>query len=766
MPAVLTKTTGAMYRTSMNVKWTLSITACLLSVSFTVAAQDLIIKKTDEPIQIDGRMNEASWQEAQVVDDFRQFFPTDSVPAVMETEVRMLYDEQNIYVFAVLRSPQKRDRYVTPSFRRDYRGRAFDGFTVQLDTYQDKTNAFNFGVNPFGVQREGLTSNGGTISSRGGGGDGGGSFSLSWDNRWFSAARIHEDYWTAEMSIPFKTIRYKDNLDTWLVNFYRIDSYDGEVSSWAPIPQNLSIIDLAFNRPVKFEEPLQSPGKNISLIPYTAYSTAKDFEESVPGDSRFSLGGDAKVALSSAMNLDLTVNPDFSQVEVDQQVTNLDRFEIFFPERRQFFLENADLFASFGNSRTRPFFSRRIGVARDTATGTNVQNPLYFGARASGKINNDWRLGLMSVQAAEDKAIELPSINYTVASVQRKIWARSNIAAIVVNKQGFQNGLGDAFTFSPEEWNRTAGMDFNYASADGQWNGKAYYHRTWDEEKLDSTYSAGLEMDLNSYRWSIRASARTVGANFNPEVGFVRRTDFKQNQGTVSYKFYPKSGPIQTHGPGLDYDVLGNQRWGLTDWDANILYSINFRNTAEFRMRLRRQFTYLFEPFDPSGTDGLELPADSRYWYNFIIASYESDQRQPFFFELRTNTGQYYNGSRFNLEGSLTYRFQPFGFVSLDFEYNKIKLPDPYNDADLYLIGPKFDITFSRSLFWTTFIQYNSQINNMNINTRFQWRYAPVSDLFIVYTDNYYADVTDRFIDFNRPKSRALVLKLTYWLNL
>lgn len=750
----------------MDGKLLTGIIGCILLAVATVNAQDLVIKKTTAPIKIDGLMEEAAWQEAQIAQQFMQFFPSDTVPAKMETTVRILYDEENIYILATLYSPQQRDHYVTPSFRRDYLGRAFDGFTVILDTYQDKTNAFNFGLNPFGVQREGLVANGGSSSRRSGSGGTGGSFTTTWDNKWFGAAKINEDHWVAEMAIPFKTIRYKEDLDTWLVNFYRIDSQDGEISSWSPIPQNLSIIDLAFNRPVQFEQPLKSPGKNISLIPYTAFSTSKDFEELTPQSSEFNFGGDAKIALSSAMNLDLTINPDFSQVEVDQQVTNLDRFEIFFPERRQFFLENADLFASFGSGRARPFFSRRIGVARDTTTGTNVQNPLYFGARASGKINNDWRIGAMTVQAAKDQEIALPSVNYTVASVQRKIWDRSNISAIVVNKQAFQDSLGTDFTLAPNQWNRTIGMDFNYASADSKWNGKAYYHRTWDQNQLDSTYSIGAEAELNTYRWSVRSSFRTIGANFNPEVGFVRRTDYKQNQATVNYKFYPKGGIIQTHGPGLDYDILGNQQYGVTDWDANILYDISFRNTATFRMRLRRQFTYLFDSFDPSGTDGQELPADTKYWYNFVVARFSSDQRQPFFFELSTNSGQYYNGTRLNLEGSLTYRFQPYGFISMDFEYNRIKLPDPYNDANLYLVGPKLDITFSKSLFWTTFIQYNSQINNMNINTRFQWRYAPVSDLFIVYTDNYYADVTDRFIDFNRPKARALVVKLTYWLNL
>ena len=183
-------------------------------------------------------------------------------------------------------------------------------------------------------------------------------------------------------------------------------------------------------------------------------------------------------------------------------------------------------------------------------------------------------------------------------------------------------------------------------------------------------------------------------------------------------------------------------------------------------MRLRRQYTYLFEPFDPSGTDGPELPENTDYGYNFVVARFNSDQRKSFFYELSTRSGEYFNGTRLNLEGTLSYRHSRKVTAAMNFALNRIRLPDPYNDANLFLIGPKIDITFTRKIFWTTFIQYNNQINNVNINTRFQWRYKPVSDIFLVYTDNYFAADEGRFIDFNRPKSRALVFKLTYWLNL
>lgn len=742
-----------------------------ISLRLSSFGQNVQIKRIDVPITIDGVMDEAVWAEMDVADRFNQYFPYDSSEAVAQTEVRMAYDDDNLYVIAVMHNLGPR-KYVVPSLRRDFRGEAFDGFTVVLDTYKDRTNAFLFGVNPFGAQREGLIAEGGNFTR--GSSSGSRAFSLTWDNKWYADAKMYDDYWIAEMAIPFKTLRYKENMDSWYINFYRIDSEYGERSTWAPIPRNLSIINLAFSKEVRWEKPLENPGSNISLIPYTAYTTSKNFEPDEngvvwPTDNKFAIGGDAKIGLTSALNLDLTINPDFSQVETDQQVTNLDRFEIFFPEQRQFFLENADLFSSFGSSGARPFFSRRIGVARDTSTGTNLQNPLYFGARLSGNLNNKWRVGFMSVQAAEDNDISLPSINYTVASVQHRIGPRSNIAGFLVSKLPFQaqdsSGLAEGLNLSPTDGNLAVGADLNLATPDNKWSGKAYYHHAFSGVNDNNDYSLGVAANHRTYRWESRADFRSLGENYDPEVGFVRRTGFNQIRSTTYYNFYPAGGAIQSHAPGFDFDFLHDNEFGWTDWDMNILYRINFRNTARFSMRLRKQYTYLFEPFDPSGTDGVELPADTDYPAYQFIGRFSSDQRKPFFYELSTRSGEYFNGTRINLEGTLSYRFLPYAITSLNFEYNRIRLPEPYSDADLYLIGPRIDITFSKSVFWTTFIQYNSQIENMNINTRFQWRYSPVSDLFIVYTDNYFAGIDDRFIDFNRPKSRALVVKLTYWFN-
>ncbi|WP_026953244.1 carbohydrate binding family 9 domain-containing protein [Algoriphagus mannitolivorans] len=722
----------------------------------SLSAQEIQFKRVNSPIEIDGVIEDA-WAMADSAYDWMQYFPFDSSLAVNQSVAKVLFDDKNIYILGVMYSDKKEKDYVTPSLRRDFRGSANDNFTVIFDTFQDRTNAFTFGINPFGVQREGLVSNGGSGES---------SFSLEWDNMWVGEAKQYDGYWVAEMSIPFNTLRFNEDQTEWNINFYRIDSESAERSTWAPISRNFTLFNLAALRVANWEEPTKKVGKNLSFIPYLSGNSSKNFESNTATKSGLSAGFDVKYGITPGLNLDLTVNPDFSQVEVDQQVTNLDRFEIFFPERRQFFLENADLFSNYGNRGTRPFFSRRIGVSRDESTGQNIESTIPFGARISGKANDNLRVGVLSMQVADDKAAGLPSYNYSMVSLQQKVFARSNISAFLVNKQTFQNPKEYSDSLY-NEWDRTFGVDYNLASEDNRITGKFFYHQNINQAKVDSAFAAGIELQYSVPKWSLDMRAQAVGANYAPEVGFVRRTDIQQLAMTYRRSIFPSSGGVQRHGPGLDFDIVGNDTYGFLDWDMNFLYDINWKSSARFSLRLRRQYTYLFNGFDPSGTDGLRLPANTEYTNNLFIARYESDERKKVSFNLSTRSGQYFNGTRINLEGGVQWRYQPLGFTSIDFAYNRIRLPQPYNSSNLFLIGPRFDFTFSKELFWTTFVQYNSQIDNVNINSRLQWRFAPVSDIFLVYTDNYLAEMNpDGFIEFGGSKSRAIVFKMTYWLNL
>lgn len=732
-------------------KFLASLLALCIACCVQVIAQHpdtILVKKTTAIIKIDGVIDDA-WEHAAAVKDFWQYFPMDTSMALNQTEVRMLYNDEFVYYLAIAKNriPDVMGSYVTPSLRRDFRGEANDAVTLTLDPFQDETNAFQFGVNPFGVQREGLLTNGGNIST---------DLDQAWDNRWYAGAKQYEGYWVAEMAIPFKTLRFKDGKSTWNAKFYRISSDGPERSSWGRVPRQYPIINLAYHGVLLFDQPLKKVGSNVSLIPYVLTEYKEERRDGLSIKRKLNYGGDAKIALGSALNLDLTVNPDFSQVEVDQQITNLDRFEIFFPERRQFFLENADLFGGFGDENLRPFFSRRIGVARDASTGQNVQNPIYTGARLSGKLDNNWRIGMLSMQAARDLEIGQPSINYTVGVAQRKLFSRSNLGIIAINKQVFPDAKIDNPVY---DHNRTLGLEYNLASKDNKWIGKFFHHRSFTPGLEGKSGVSSASVYYNRLRWDLRLTAQDVGANYNPEVGFARRRDYQRAAGILNLKNYPKSGPLQSHGPGLDFEVIGNQKYGLTDWAVNLVYTLKFRSSTIVDFRLRRDFVYLFAAFDPTNSKATPLPQGTSYTNNLIKFTIVSDARKKAYVDLAGRIGQYYNGTRANLEGTVNYRLQPYGIIGLNFSYNRIRLPQPYADANFLLIGPKIDLSFSRSLFWTTFVQYNNQIKNININSRLQWRFRPVSDVYLVYTDNYYSDTY-----FN--KNRALVLKFTYWLNL
>ncbi|MEQ8241986.1 DUF5916 domain-containing protein [Fulvivirga sp.] len=721
-------------------------------------AQDgtYFVKKSTQKITLDGVLDEADWQQAQVLTNFMQQFPTDSLEAESQTEIRITYDDQYIYFSGKMYAQENDRTYVTPSLRRDFRGAANDALVFTLDTFLDNTNAFQFGVNPFGVQREGLVANGGA---------GGDDLDLSWDNKWQVEAKQYEGYWIAEGAIPFKSLRYKKDASQWNFKFYRVDSETGERSVSARTPQNFRIFSLAFVNRMVFEKPVKKPSTNVVLIPYVASGINRDFDdaEQTSAHSNLAIGGDAKIGIGPSLNLDLTINPDFSQVEVDQQVTNLDRFEIFFPERRQFFLENADLFSSFGHPLTRPFFSRRIGVAIDTSTGQNVQNKIHFGARLSGKLDNNWRIGILNMQAAKEEDINLPGTNYTVAAVQRKIFGRSNIGAIFVNRQVVEDSTGE-FSIDKNNYSRVLGIDYNLASMDGKWSGKAFYHQEFDQDGGSGNFSESTYINYDSKTWTFNVAQVMVGDTYDTDVGYTPRNNFFRINPEVGRNFFANSSWVNLHSVRADAEYFWREG-KKTDHRYSVNYNVQLQNTGEFGISLNQRYTYLFEAFDPTRTDGVELSADNGFTYNSFEFFYSSDFRRKIAYSFNGYAGEYFNGDRYNISSEINVRFQPYGALSLTMNYNKIELPDPYNDADLLLIGPRFDFTMTKKLFFTTFVQYNSQIENVNINARLQWRFKPVSDIFLVYTDNY--GTQDQYGETSFiKKNRALVFKITYWLNL
>ena len=714
----------------------------------------LKIKKALGNIEIDGILDERDWESAEIATNFWQYFPMDTMISNTPTQAKITFDDQYLYIGFKVIDPVP-GPWITTSLRRDFKGNHNDVVSVIFDSFSDKTNGAIFGINPFGVQREGQLSgiSGSTFAASG--------FDLSWDNKWYSETKIYDGYWTAEMAIPFKTFRYKKGSNAWKANFYRIDSKTAERSTWTHIPRNQNIYSLAFSGDILFDQPLPKPGANISIIPYVSGLVTQDLLEGSPTKYEGNIGGDIKIGVTPSLNLDLTFNPDFSQVEADVQQSNLTRFELFYPEQRQFFLENQDIFASFGSTSLRPFFSRRIGIATDPNTGLFVQNKIQYGARLSGRIDKNWRIGLMNIQTAKDASIMQTGQNYSVLAVQRQLFARSNISFIGINRLATNTLENDSTLTSgiaKDNYNRLVGLDYNLASADNRWYGKLFYHQSISPENNNEAFSHGINLVYNVPSVNIEWNHQVVGKNFNPEAGFAPRTDYNLVAPGVQFLFYPKSS-VANHGPGIKTEYIWNAQYGKTDHQYFLFYEVNFGSSATFAGGVQNEYTYLFNDFDPLNSDGTPLPEGSAYTYTRMIAEYKSDRRKNFYFDLETKSGQFYNGTILNLGGALYYRYGTLGVATINFSYNKVSLPDPYSSGPLLLFGPRFDITFSKSIFLTTFFQYNNQINNVNINARLQYRYKPVSDFFLVYTENYFSD---QF----KSKNRALIAKFTYWFNL
>ena len=310
--------------------------------------------------------------------------------------------------------------------RRDFDYVLNDNVGICIDPYNDFTNGFYFTITPFGVQLEGTMAGGGSFPE---------SYNSNWDNKWYSHVQRYHDRWIAELAIPFKSFRYNSEAEHWNITLVRNDLKRNQVSSWIAAPIQFIPASFAYSGKLMWEEKPPKVGTNVSLIPYMIGSTSRDSENHEPVVNTGNVGFDAKVGLTPSLNLDLTVNPDFSTVEVDKQVINLTRFEFQFPERRQFFLENSDLFSAPGfTTFTQPFFSRRIGLAKDSSDKL-VKVPILYGARISGKLGSNWRIGIMNLQTKKTESLGLPGQNYSVGVIQRQIFSRSNIDFVFVNRR-------------------------------------------------------------------------------------------------------------------------------------------------------------------------------------------------------------------------------------------------------------------------------------------------------------------------------------------
>jgi hypothetical protein len=687
-------------------------------------------KKRKGKITLNGELDEEDWLNAEKTTNFYMVLPYDTCYSAALSEVMIIYDDKAFYVAMIAHDTLPGKRPVE-SLRRDFEYRNNDNIGLYIDTFNDQTNGYCFGVNAAGAVRDGIVSVGKVNN-------------LMWDCKWESKTKNSANRWVTEIRIPFKSIRYKKGSDQWNVQFARFDMKLNEKSAWAPIPRQFPAASLAYAGQLKWETALPASGIKFSIIPYLFGSASRDFEEGEATKYRGDVGFDAKVNLSSSLNLDLTVNPDFSQSEVDDQVTNLARYELYFPEKRQFFLENSDLFAGFGSEDIRPFFSRRIGI----------DAPVNGGVRLSGKIGRDWRIGLMDMQTGKEG--DFLARNFFVTALEKKVFTRSNISMIFVNKQQID---------VPADWkgnsfNRLGGLEYNLASRNDFWTGKIFGLKSFTPStKSSQEYSQGLDLAYSRKTLLLELKEYYVGRDFNVEAGYVPRADYIHIYPRATIKFYPKNGKLEYHGLLIELDNF--YRPGileLTDRKISTNYLFQFKNRAHLEIRSNLSYVKLRKDYDPTNKGINYLLLGSKYNWSEASILFNSDNLKLFKYGFQSSYGGFYDGARLFISGNLNYRLQPYGYISILFSYNDLILPQPWGRTVFWLLGTKLDITFTDKLFLTTYVQYNQQTDNLNINARFQWRYKPVSDFFIVYTDNYFPETM-------YSKKRALVLKVSYWFN-
>lgn len=695
--------------------------------------------KSTSKIMVDGADSPGEWAPYPQIGPMYNHNPSDKGEAAYKSDIRLTYDDTHLYILAKHFDDGNR---IIQSLQRDSDEAHWgsESFTIALDPINEKQSGILIGVNSGGARVDGslLVEPGLTT------------YTDSWDTSWFSATKQYENYWLTEIAIPFTSIRYnEDNLE-WGINFIRGHKTENYYYTWTPFPINFNGIDVNYMGALKWNELPKVKNKIAFIKPYVTANSLKD-NQLVDADDKNSLGVgvDIKLPITKSLNADVAVNPDFSNADVDQEITNITRFDISLPEQREFFLENADIFTNFGSYSIFPFFSRRIGL----------ETPILYGARVTGNISNNLRIGVMNVQTKKD--VEVDAQNNTVAAFNYKVLDRSQIRGLFVNRQATGNG-------SIEDYARNFGGEFTYISKKGNFNNTIKYHGSINNLKETGSYfgmnggyatrrlRAGWILDImdKDYQADLGFTPRLF--NYDADTEAVVRKGFIFVNPYVLYKFFSKKeqSKIIFQGFRFFHNFFLNPDGSLNERNNNLAYDIFFKNTSQFtvmgtsnEVNLSFATNFLGEEFD-------NLPIGN-YTFNSGRLQYISDSRKKFTYDTSISHGHFYNGSITSVGATGNFRFGHWGRFGLSYNYNDIRLPDNFGELDLHLFRFRGAFSFTNKLFFNNTIQYNTQSENFSVFSKLQWRYAPLSDIFLIYNQN---NDTNGF----GLKNRSIILKLTY----
>ena len=701
--------------------------------------------RTSEPIKVDGRLDEPLWLKAEPATNFRMEKPKEGAPASERTEVRVLFDDRNIY-FGIHAFDSEPDKINARELTRDANFANDDKIEILLDTSRDRRNAYRFAVNPLGTQQDALITDEGRF------------INLTWDAAWLSTGRIDADGYTVEIAIPLTTLRYKDGLDSWGFNVARIIRRKNEENLWTSWQLAFGLERVSQAGELSGLAELHRP-RLLEFKPYISGEWRQGapligrpgYDAGVRGTAGLEV---ARIGLTPSLTAEVTINPDFGQAEVDQQIINLSRFSVFFPERRDFFLENAGIFQFGREEINQLFFTRRIGL---TAEGAPL--PIDYGAKITGKIGH-YNVGFLQVQTRKlnsecrrldffiagcDQQSFIPRQQYTVARVKRDLFKRSSIGAMFVNREG---GIAT-------KYNRGAGVDVDLNLTD-YWRVSGFLMSSATPGVQSSFLSGRATSYYEDKLFRSILVYESIGKNYNPELGFIERGGIKQYFGQAAYKPRPRFLPFvqqMEFETQLEYYEDHNTRPGkLSTRQTELSWTTEFRDSSFLFFRPVEDVTdVLTEPFEIR--PGIIIPKGA-YRFNRPRVSYTSNQSRRIVFIASEKWGDFYSGTRSETQAGLTIRPNPHLLIDLTNTYNRVRLPQ--GDFSTNLFGGRVSYNFSRRLLTSVFAQLNSAAQLSSLNCRLRYIFRPYSDLFVIYNQT-----TGRGLE---RQSHQLQFKLTYYL--
>lgn len=760
----------------MPARFALFTTLGLLSAVTPLASQDVQSKRSmtagqltsEDRIDLDGRVTEDAWFRGTPAREFTQREPTEGATPSESTVVYVVFDADNLYI-GVLNYDSNPDGILAFQKERDAFLFSDDRFMWVLDTFLDGRTGYYFEINPAGLMGDGLIGGGGGGGFGGGGGGGGGfggfGTNRSWDGIWEARVARFDGGWSAEVEIPFRTLNFNPNNDTWGINFQRTVRRKNEEMLWT-----------GYRRTQQFTRPVHaglltgltgmSQGLGLEVQPYAVGSWKNDPSLTDPTEYPTDAGLDVSYNVTPSLRASVTLNTDFAEVEVDQRRVNLTRFPLRFPERRDFFLEGSGVFSFSPRNGVEPYFSRNIGLA----DGAPV--PIVYGARLGGQLGR-FELGFIQVRTGSSSRVDedtglpydLTGEDFTVARVKRTIGSQSSIGAIYTRRATSPDSLGVA----PVD-RHTIGMDLDFFTStflgDKNFQFEAFVVHNTDPDpngaaSFGDLTARGIRVSYPNDLWRIHTSYRELPEAFEPALGFTRRNGFRRFQPTVTFAPRPTGIPsIRQFEFEVMFEYLTDMDWRLETRNTQIKpLAIRFESGDRFDFEI----TQLFERLVPGDTfmiGDVTIPPGDYNTLDWRLSLFTAGRRIVSG-RAQLQGGEFWSGTRMGYEGGIDIRPVPGITFGADYERNDISLPDVDFSTNLIRVNGAWHISP-----WASFngnVQYDDISEVIGLYGRLRWIIKPGSDFFLVLTHNWDNTPGASILDFDyHVRSRGLASKLTY----